>query len=61
MAEGIKFRVCQRPRDEVEGEVEVCEREEGEHEGDKLVDEFDVQECLAPDSVVGSPDLLEVE
>ena len=61
MAEGVEFGVSEGAGDEVKGEVEVCEREEGEHEGDELVDEFDMEEGFAPDGVVGGPDLLEVE
>jgi hypothetical protein len=61
VAEGINFRVGQRTRDEVEGQVEVGEGEVGEEEGDELVDEFDVQEDLACSGVVGRPDLAEVD
>ncbi len=60
-AEGVDGRVGQAAGDEVEGQVEVGEREVGEDELDELVDEFDVQEHLARDGVVGEPDLLEVD
>lgn len=60
VAEGVDLGVGETARDEVEGEVEVGEGEKGEQEGDELVDEFDVQEDLAGDGVVGAPDLAEV-
>lgn len=52
VTEGIHLRVGKRTSDEVEGEVEVGEREEREHELHELVDELNVQKDLAPDSVV---------
>lgn len=61
MTEGIHVWVCERAGDEVEREVEVGEGEEREHELHELVDEFDVEEDLAPEGMVGRPDLLEVE
>ena len=60
MTEGINLFVRQTTGDEVEGEVEVGEGEEGEHELDELIDKFDVQENFAGDSVVSVPDLAEV-
>jgi len=60
VAEGVDFGVGETAGDEVEGQVEVGEGKEGEEEGDELVDEFDVQEDLAGDGVVGAPDLPEV-
>jgi hypothetical protein len=61
VAEGIEFWVGERTGDEVEGQVEVGEREECEQKLHELVDEFDVEQDLTPDGVVGRPDLLEVE
>lgn len=61
MAEGVELRVGERARNEEECEVEVCEGEKGEHERDELVDELDVEEGFAPDGVIRSPDLLEVQ
>jgi hypothetical protein len=61
MAEGVHFGVSEGTGDEVEGEVEVGEREEGEEELDELVHEFDVQQDFAPDGVVGCPYLFEVQ
>jgi len=61
VAKGIEFRVRERASDEVECQVEVCEGEVGEAEGDELVDEFDVEQDFAPERVVRVPDLFEVE
>ena len=61
MAEWIEFRICEGASDEVESQIEVCQREEGEHERDELVDELDVQQCLSPNGVVGCPNLFKVE
>jgi hypothetical protein len=60
VAEWIDLGVGQRARDEVEGQVEVGEREEGEEQRDELVHEYDVQENLARQRVVGLPDLPEM-
>ena len=61
VAEGIHLWVSERTGDEVEGEVEIGKREEREHELHELVEELNVEEYLAPDGVVGRPDLLKVE
>lgn len=61
VTEGVYCRVGETAGDEVEGEVEVCQGEVGEHELQELVDEFDVEEDLAGEGVVGGPDLLEVD
>ena len=58
--ERVDLGVREAARDEVEGEVEVGQREEREEELDELVHEFDVQQDLARDRVVGCPYLLEV-
>ena len=60
VAEWIDFGIRQRAGNEVEGEVEVGQREEGEEQLHELVDELDVQQDLARNGMVGSPDLLEV-
>lgn len=60
MAEGVNERVGEGAGDKVECEVEVGEGEESEEEREELVDEFDVEEDLASDRVVGGPDLFEV-
>ena len=61
MTERIDDRIGQTTGDKVEGEVEVGEREEREHELHELVDEFDVEEDLAPDGMVSCPYLLEMK
>ena len=61
MAEWIDAVVGQRAGDEVEGQVEVGEGEEGEEEGDELIEEFDVEQDFAREGVVSLPDLLEVD
>lgn len=60
VAKGVEFGISERTRNEVKGEVEVGEREEGEHELNELIDELDVQKGLAHDGVVSCPDLFEV-
>lgn len=60
MAEWIDRLVRERARNEVECEVEVGEREVGEHELDELVDKFDVQKDLPADSVIRPPNLFEM-
>jgi hypothetical protein len=61
VAEGVDGGVGEGAGDEVEGQVEVGEGEEGEEEVDELVDELDVQHDFAVDGVVGAPDLAEVD
>ncbi len=60
VSEGIDAMICQRAGDEVESKVEVGEREEGEEQGDELVQELDVEEDLAHEGVIGVPNLSEV-
>ena len=60
VAERVDSWVGQAAGDEVEGEVEVGEGEEGEQQRYELVHEFDVQENLAGNRVVGVPDLAEM-
>jgi hypothetical protein len=61
VAERIEFRIRERAGDEVEGQIEIGEREEGEQQLNELVDELDVKQNLTPDCMIGVPDLLEVE
>jgi hypothetical protein len=61
VTERIDGRVGERAGDEVEGEVEVGEGKERKEQRDELVDEFDVEEDLASDGVVGFPDLPEMD
>lgn len=61
VTEWVDSLVRERASNEVESEIEVGEREEGEEEGYKLVEEFDVEEDFARDGVVGLPDLFEVD
>ena len=61
MAEWIELWVGERAGDEVEGEIEVGEREVGEEELDELVNEFDVEEDLATNCMIGMPDLTEMD
>jgi hypothetical protein len=61
VAKWINCRIRERAGDEVEGEVEVGQGEEGEEERDELVDKFDMQQDLSSQGVVGMPDLLEVD
>lgn len=42
-------------------ERKTHQREEGEHQADELVHEFDVEEDFAGDCVVSLPDLAEVQ
>jgi hypothetical protein len=49
---GIDSRISQATGDEVEGEVEVGEGEEGEEELDKLIDGLDVEEDLAGEGMI---------
>jgi hypothetical protein len=60
VTEWVNLRIRDRASDEVEGEVEVGQREECEQEIDELVDELDVQKDLACNAVVGIPDLSEM-
>ena len=61
MAKGVVLGVGQRARNEVEGEVKISKGEEGEHERDELIDEFDVEKGFAQNGVISKPDLLEME
>jgi hypothetical protein len=61
VAERIKFGVRERSGDKEKGQVEIGEGEKGEHERDKLVDKFDVEENFAPKAVISGPNLFEVQ
>ncbi len=43
MTKRVDGRVRERAGDEIEGKVEVGESEEGEQEGNKLIQKFDVE------------------
>lgn len=60
VAERIDSGICEGASDEIEGEIEVGQTEEGEEEGDELIDEFDMKQDLSGQGVVGVPDLLKV-
>lgn len=61
VAKGVDLLVGERSGDEVECEVEVAQREEGEEELHELVDEFDVQQDFSCNGVIRLPDLSEVK
>ncbi len=60
MTEWIDCLIGERTCNEVEGEVEVGKGEISEHEVDKLIDEFDVEEDLAAYGVICLPNLFEM-
>ena len=59
-AERVEEGVGEGAGDEVECEVEVCEGEICEEEGDELVEEFNVQEDFTDEGMVRGPDLAKV-
>jgi hypothetical protein len=60
MAERVNSRIGEGAGHEVEGEVEVGEREVGKEEIDELIHELDMKEDFSSESVIGFPDLTEV-
>jgi len=61
VSERVDFGVCQTACNEVEGEIEVGQGEEGEHELNELIQELHVQKDFTSKGVVGKPNLLEVD
>lgn len=61
MAKGINLRIREGSSDEVEGKVEVTQGEVREEQADELIDELDMQEDLAAECVISTPDLPEVD
>ena len=61
VTERIDSWVCQPAGDEVESQIEVCERKVREEQLDKLVDKFNVQEDLASKSVIRLQNLSELD
>jgi hypothetical protein len=61
VAKRIDLRVRQRATDEIECQVKVGEGKVREEKLDELVDKFDVQKDLAAHSVIGVPNLTEVD
>ena len=60
VTEGVDGWVGYATRNEVESQVEVCQREVSEEKLQELIDEFDMQKYLARHGVVGRPNLPEV-
>lgn len=60
MAEWINRLIGKRSSHEVKSEVEIGEREVGEQEVDKLIDELDMQQDLSSNSMIRLPDLSEM-
>lgn len=60
MTERVYSWIRERTGNEVEGEVEVGQGEEGKQKTDELVDKFNVKKDLPPKGMVCLPDLFEV-
>jgi hypothetical protein len=61
VAERVDLGIGQGAGNEVEGEIEVGQGEKGEGQRDELIQEFDMQQDLPSDGMVGMPDLSEVD